>query len=398
MTFALMCLILERLLVATPEVVAHVPEERLVERALGERTTREAPLPRFDPRLDEAAAILARQVLALPPEAPLQPLSSEALREALSLAGAFDPAPNAIVLRATSTAALAQAMASHPELSRARTTRFGISIVSRDGRAAGVALLSQRRVELDEFPRRAQVGQPCRVVGRIARPLKRPLVAVTDPGGAVHTLPVPLPQSGGEAARFEMDLTFHRAGVNAVELIAEGRYGPEVVALFEVEALDAAGGGQTRPARMADAEEGAPQARREKAETKDIAVAERQVVQAINDLRARHGLRPLQRDGRLDRLARHHAREMGRLKFFGHKSPKEGDVARRLSSAGIAYSVAAENLAESHSALDAQWLLEASPGHRGNLLMPEVTLVGVGTAPVPGRQGNLYLVEIFMRP
>ena len=30
--------------------------------------------------------------------------------------------------------------------------------------------------------------------------------------------------------------------------------------------------------------------------------------------------------------------------------------------------------------------------------MPEVTLVGVGTAPVPGRQGNLYLVEIFMRP
>ncbi len=89
---------------------------------------------------------------------------------------------------------------------------------------------------------------------------------------------------------------------------------------------------------------------------------------------------------------------MGRLKFFGHKSPEEGDVARRLRTAGIAFSAAAENLAESHSALDAQWLLEASPGHRGNLLLPEVTLVGVGTAPVPDRPGNLYLVEILMRP
>ncbi len=392
MTFALMCLILERLLLAAPDIVAHVPEERLVERALGERGERLSPLPRFDPRLDKAAAILARQVLDLPPESPLRPFSSASLREALSQAGAFDPAPNAIVLRAASTEALAQAMASHPELLRARLTRFGISIVSRDGRAAGVALLSHRRVELDEFPLRARVGQPCRVVGRFLLPLKRPILAVTDPGGAVHTLPVPLPLSSGGQARFELDLTFHSAGVNAVELLAEGRYGTEVVALFEVEAQGAAGGAGGRPA------EAAPQARRVKAELKDIAVAERQVVQAINDLRARHGLKPLRRDGRLDRLARHHAEQMGRLKFFGHKSPEEGDVARRLRTAGIAFSAAAENLAESHSALDAQWLLEASPGHRGNLLLPEVTLVGVGTAPVPDRPGNLYLVEILMRP
>lgn len=389
MTAAFSLFLLGLLLQNTPSFASHAPEQREVEQALGRIYEQSANPPRFDRKLDAAAALLAQQILEAPAEAPLRPFPSEVFQEAVSSAGAFDPAPSAIVLRASTPASLARSMAVHPELRRRRATHFGISILSSQGRAAGVLLLSERRVELSEFPQRAQVGIPCRIAGRSLKPLRSPELAVTDPLGRVHTLKARADGSG----RFELNLAFRQPGVNAVELMAEGRYGPEVVALFPVEVVAADGTSPAPGARRSVRPRQAIEPERE-----NMARAEAQVLQAIHALRDQHGLSRLVRDARLDALARHHARQMGALGFFGHRSPREGNVGERLKAAGISYRVAAENLAESHSALDAQWLLEQSPGHRRNLLMPEVTHVGIGTAPVPGRPGNLYLVEIFLKP
>lgn len=377
------------LLQGSPDFTSHGPEAREVEQALGRIYGQGAAVPRFDRRLDAAAASLAREVLDAPAESPLRPFPSDVFQRVVSSAGAFDPAPSAIVLRASTPEALARSMAEHPELRRRRATHFGISILSSRGRAVGVILLSSRRVELSEFPRQARVGARCRIAGHYLKQLRSPELAVTDPTGRVHSLKMRADGGG----RFELDLSFRQPGVNTVELIAEGRYGPEVVAIFPVEVMAA---GDTSP--MPGARRGALPRRTTEPERANVPRAEAQVLEAINALRGQHGLAWLARDERLDALARHHARQMGALGFFGHRSPEEGDVGDRLKAAGIGYRVAAENLAESHSALDAQWLLEQSPGHRRNLLLPAVTRVGIGTAPVPGRPENLYLVEIFVRP
>lgn len=389
MTTFLPALLFGLLLQGQPPLTAHVPGQRQVEQALGKIGEGRDQVPRFDRKLDAAAALLARQILETSADAPLRPFSGDALQAALAEAGAFDPAPSAVVLRARTPQALASSMAAHPELRRQRATHFGISILAAPGRAAGVLLLVERRAELNAFPRQAKVGAPCRVAGRFLKPLRAPQVALTDPQGQVHAW---AGRADG-AGNFEIDLAFQQPGVHTFELLAEGRYGTEVVALFPVEVMGARGAQAARGGKHSAV------AVRQRAEPEraDMARAERQVLEAINLLRHEHGRLPLARDARLDALARHHARQMGALGFFGHRSPSEGNVGERLEAAGIGYRVVAENLAEAHSALDAHWLLEKSPGHRKNLLMPEVTRVGIGTAPVPGRPGNLYLVQIFVQ-
>ena len=66
-----------------------------------------------------------------------------------------------------------------------------------------------------------------------------------------------------------------------------------------------------------------------------------------------------------------------------------------LHALGVSWSAAAENIGRAGSIEDVQSMLEASPGHRANMLNGDYLLAGFGTA--RGKDGSVYAVELFLR-
>ncbi|HEY1366230.1 MAG TPA: CAP domain-containing protein [Gaiellaceae bacterium] len=105
--------------------------------------------------------------------------------------------------------------------------------------------------------------------------------------------------------------------------------------------------------------------------------SERAIVRAINEARAKRGLRPLHLDSALQRAARAHAREM-----LAHGSLTHDDFRGRMISFRVAGPVVAEDLAwgigtrAEPQVMVADWL--GSPVHRANLLRPGFTRIGIG--------------------
>ena len=105
--------------------------------------------------------------------------------------------------------------------------------------------------------------------------------------------------------------------------------------------------------------------------------AEAALLQAMNQARAQHGVRPLRVDLRLEAAARAKSRAMLRTGTFAH-----GNFQRRLSSFRARGPYFGENLAwgvgahGSAAAVVQMWL--ASPSHRANLLRRSFQRVGLG--------------------
>jgi uncharacterized protein YkwD len=103
------------------------------------------------------------------------------------------------------------------------------------------------------------------------------------------------------------------------------------------------------------------------------------LLQAVNQTRAAHGLRPLKVDFHLVRAARSHSSEMLRGGYFAH-----GDFHGRMVAFRVLGPQAGENLAwgngpyASTQSIIAEWL--ASPEHRANLLHAGWTRIGIGIA------------------
>lgn len=124
--------------------------------------------------------------------------------------------------------------------------------------------------------------------------------------------------------------------------------------------------------------------------------SERSLVSAVNEVRRANGLRPLNVDGALLRVARSHSTAMIRTDVFTH-----GAMGARLAASGARGPNFGENLAWGVGAyasaryIVAQWL--ASPGHRANLLRPGWTRVGIGAVrgTFAGRAGALVITADF---
>ena len=99
---------------------------------------------------------------------------------------------------------------------------------------------------------------------------------------------------------------------------------------------------------------------------------------AINALRRAHGVPALAVDPRLTDIARAYARAMLLGRFFGHEDPAGHALPDRLKDAHYGYVRAGENIAFNHDEPGAQSALEASPGHRANMLERGFTRVGIG--------------------
>ena len=122
---------------------------------------------------------------------------------------------------------------------------------------------------------------------------------------------------------------------------------------------------------------------------------ERALFDAANRERAARSLPALHWDESLADAARKHANRMAFYNVLEHQLSGEPDLKARLTEAGARFSMIAENIAVAPNSetIHAGWM--NSPGHRGNILNPDLTAVGI--AAVRG-SGGLFAVQDFSLP
>jgi len=132
----------------------------------------------------------------------------------------------------------------------------------------------------------------------------------------------------------------------------------------------------------------------------DPPVLEVSTVEAVNRVRAEHGLEQLTVNPVLVEIARDHSRDMVRRGYFDHRSPAGDYVQDRVQRRSIAYSRIGENLHMSRRIADPvrtaveSWLKSRS--HRKLLLSPEFRETGIGVA--VDDEGAVYFTQLFLTP
>lgn len=133
---------------------------------------------------------------------------------------------------------------------------------------------------------------------------------------------------------------------------------------------------------------------------------ERLSLRLANAERAAQGLPALRSDPQLTSAARRHAQDMLARRYYGHRSPEGADALDRfIAAGGNAWLKVTENIAicshcdpqasaELVRTFHRQWM--ESPGHRENVLDPQVTHLGFGIA--SGADGRQLAVQTFAGP
>ncbi|NJR64319.1 MAG: CAP domain-containing protein [Leptolyngbyaceae cyanobacterium CRU_2_3] len=103
------------------------------------------------------------------------------------------------------------------------------------------------------------------------------------------------------------------------------------------------------------------------------------VVDLTNAYRTQAGLQPLKLNAKLSAAAYKHSRDMALNDFFNHTGSDGSRAADRISKQGYNYGNAGENIAAGYTTPETVfqgWM--NSPGHRANILYPNVKEIGVG--------------------
>jgi uncharacterized protein YkwD len=136
-----------------------------------------------------------------------------------------------------------------------------------------------------------------------------------------------------------------------------------------------------------------------RAELGNLSRVRRELLERINQERARIHLAPLRPDPKLDAAAQGHAQDMLARSFFGHNSPGGDTVLERSKQAGYRPQYVGENLAEGQDTFDSVvsgWM--ASPAHREHILSPVFSDLGSGLAIGDNKRGHEILwVQVFGR-
>lgn len=142
-----------------------------------------------------------------------------------------------------------------------------------------------------------------------------------------------------------------------------------------------------------------------------VSALEHQVFQLINQARSQHiprwmGRGPLQWHSQLATVARQHANDMLERRYVAHATPEGVTVANRLDRHRISYLACGENIGviygpASHGQRGIQEVQTAFMNqprrlmnHRGNILNPVWTHVGIGVAYAP--EGQLIVTQNFI--
>jgi uncharacterized YkwD family protein len=122
-----------------------------------------------------------------------------------------------------------------------------------------------------------------------------------------------------------------------------------------------------------------------------------QVLDLVNQERVKAGVAPLKLSNSLDKMASVKAADMRDKQYFDHTSPTYGSPFNMMTTFGISYSYAGENIAAGQKTpTDVMNSWMNSSGHRANILNPNYTELGVGLA--KGGSYGTYWVQEFIRP
>lgn len=124
------------------------------------------------------------------------------------------------------------------------------------------------------------------------------------------------------------------------------------------------------------------------------------LVDLTNQSRVAYGITPVAHDTLLDIAAQAAANDMAAKGYFAHVSPDGKTPWFWLNQAGYHYSYAGENLAVNFTDsqnVETAWM--ESPTHRANIVKPQYTRVGFGTANgmYEGKE-TTFVVEFFATP
>ncbi|MED4780108.1 CAP domain-containing protein [Brevibacillus choshinensis] len=122
----------------------------------------------------------------------------------------------------------------------------------------------------------------------------------------------------------------------------------------------------------------------------DASSVMKQVADLVNQERAKAGLKPLELDASLNKVAQAKAADMSNNNYFDHTSPTYGSPFDMMKQFGVSYMTAGENIAMGQHTADevmTQWM--NSEGHRQNIMNPSFTKIGVGFV-------NGYWVQEFI--
>jgi uncharacterized protein YkwD len=248
---------------------------------------------------------------------------------------------------------------------------------ARDDKTQTVAVLgSLRRGTFDVQASDLCAQKKARFSGEVSRGHDHVKALLTPPAGKV--VPVAL-ELNGRSYQGEAPLEVG-PGRYQLEVLAETKDGPHVVAN---RTLFVCVKPPTEP----------PESYASSAPPKEA-----QVVALINADRKKAGLHALKIDPDLSAVAEMHAFDMHSNRFFAHNGKDGSTLADRMKRGDVGFVRATENLSSAPSAEDAHASLMGSPGHRKNILDPEVTHVGVGivSAPLSNGEPNYIFVIDFM--
>lgn len=121
---------------------------------------------------------------------------------------------------------------------------------------------------------------------------------------------------------------------------------------------------------------------------------EKEVFELINKQRTNNGLKALNVDGELQRVARIKAQDMVDNNYFSHNSPTYGSPFQMLNSFKIPYKVAAENIAGNSTNTGAVNSWMNSSGHKANILNSNYNYTGIGV--VNSKKYGRVFVQLFI--
>jgi uncharacterized YkwD family protein/spore coat assembly protein SafA len=117
---------------------------------------------------------------------------------------------------------------------------------------------------------------------------------------------------------------------------------------------------------------------------------EQQVLELVNQERAKANLQPLKMDWELQRVARTKSCDMAQKGYFSHQSPTYGSPFDMMKQFNISFKTAGENIASGQRTpqeVMQSWM--NSQGHRENILKAEYTHLGVGYC-AGGSMGHMW--------
>lgn len=120
------------------------------------------------------------------------------------------------------------------------------------------------------------------------------------------------------------------------------------------------------------------------------------VLRLVNEERCSLGLVPLALNNQLNAAALVHSRDMANRNFFDHTGSDGRNAGQRITRAGYPWTMWAENIAAGYTtpeAVHTAWM--NSPGHRSNILNPNVREMGLAKAYNSRSYYGTYWTQVF---